>query len=74
MCNWLKDVILESGATGTARDIRSNGSSTAAQANLDLSRILQAGNWSRVSTFQRQYFRPKKISALSSILKVSSRL
>ena len=72
MCNWLKKVIVDSGAAGTARDVRSNGSSTAAQANLDLSRILQAGNWNRVSTFQRHYFRPQKIPALSSILKVSS--
>ena len=71
MCTWLKGVIVESGAVGTARDVRSNGSSTAAQANLDLSRILQAGNWNRVSTFQRHYFRPQKIPALSSILRVS---
>ena len=72
MCNWLKSVIMDSGAAGTARDVRSNGSSTAAQANLDLSRILQAGNWNRVSIFQRHYFRPQKISALSRILYVGS--
>ena len=72
MCNWLKSVIMDSGAAGSARDVRSNGSPTATQANLDLSRILQAGNWNRVSTFQRHYFRPQKISALSSILYVGS--
>ena len=63
---------MDSGAAGSARDVRSNGSPTATQANLDLSRILQAGNWNRVSTFQRHYFRPQKISALSSILYVGS--
>ena len=71
ICNWLSSIIIASGAvSGTARDVRSVGSSTAMQAGMDLGRILQAADWRRVSTFQRHYFKPQKLDCISNILKV----
>ena len=73
MAQWLKEVICSSGAIdGQARDVRSVGASTAAQAKLDLSRILNAGDWKRVETLRRHYFRPQELSAISNILKVGN--
>lgn len=70
ICKWLSSIIIASGAvSGTARDVRSVGSSTAMQAGIDLGRILQAADWKRVSTFQRHYFKPQKLDCISSILK-----
>jgi hypothetical protein len=48
------------------------GSSTAAQAGLDIGRILQAGDWRRMSTFQSHYFKPQRLDCISNILKVAS--
>ena len=53
MCVWLKEVIHSAGAlSGTAKDIRSTGASTAVQAKMDMSQILQAADWRRVSTLR----------------------
>ena len=73
LCKWLKKVIVNSGSlSGSARDVRSVGSSTAAQAGLDIGRILQAGDWRRMSTFQSHYFKPQRLDCISNILKVAS--
>ena len=73
LCKWLKKVIIDSGSlSGSARDVRSVGSSTAAQAGLDIGRILQAGDWRRMSTFQSFYFKPQRLDCISNILKVAS--
>ena len=73
LCKWLKKVIIDSGSlSGSARDVRSVGSSTAAQAGLDIGRILQAGDWKRLSTFQSHYFKPQRLDCISTILKVAS--
>ena len=73
LCKWLKKVIIDSGSlSGSARDVRSVGSSTAAQAGLDIGRILQAGDWRRMSTFQSHYFKPQRLDSISNILKVAS--
>ena len=53
ICKWLKKVIVDSGAlSGSARDVRSVGSSDAAQAGLDIGKIMQFADWRRVRTFQ----------------------
>ena len=73
LCRWLKKVIMDSGAlVGSARDVRSVGSSTAAQAGLDIGRILEAGDWRRLQTFQSHYFKPQRLQCISSILRVVS--
>ena len=73
MCRWLKDVIVGSGVVGgTARDVRSVGASTAIQASLDITRILKAADWQRISTVRRHYFKPQKLETLSVILKTAS--
>ena len=72
MGKWLQDVILEAGLEGTARDVRSVGASTAIQTNMDLSRVMEAADWSRLTMLQRHYFKPQCLSSLSSILNVTS--
>ena len=39
---------------------------------LDIGRILQAGDWKRLSTFQSHYFKPQRLDCISTILKVAS--
>ena len=70
ICKWLKSVIVDSGAvSGSVRDARSAGATTAAQAGIDLGRVMEAADWKRLSTFQRHYFKPQSLDNLSSILK-----
>ena len=72
MCRWLKEVIVDTGSlSGTARDVRSVGASTAVQANMDIKGIMAAANWGRLSTLQRHYFKPQNLSSLSNILNVT---
>ena len=73
MCGWLKEVINLSGAlAGSAKDIRAAGASTAVQANVEMSQVLRAGDWQRVSTLKKFYFKPQKINMLSNILGCAS--
>ena len=71
MCTWLKEIIVKSGAAGSAKDVRSTAASTAFQSNIDMGQILEAANWQRTSTFARFYFKPQKLNSLSNILKMS---
>ena len=68
MSNWLKTVIIEAGCLGNARDVRSVGVSTAIQTGFDMERVLKAGDWQRLSTVRRHYFRPQRLSNLCDIL------
>lgn len=73
MCGWLKEVIRDSGSlSGSARDVRSVGASTAVQAKFDIKQIMEAANWQRLTTLQRHYFKPQSLGSLSSILNVTS--
>ena len=73
MCGWLKKVIVDTGSlSGTARDVRSVGASTAVQARMDIKGIMEAANWQRLSTLQRHYFKPQSLQSLSNILNVTS--
>ena len=73
MSRWLQDVILDAGSPeGSARDVRSVGASTAVQTNMDIGKVMEAANWSRLTTLQRHYFKPQCLSSLSGILNVSS--
>ena len=73
MSRWLQDVILDAGfSEGSARDVRSVGSSTAVQTNMDIGKVMEAANWQRLSTMQRHYFKPQCLQSLSGILNVTS--
>ena len=59
-CKSLKKVIVDSGAlSGSARDVRSVGSSAA---GLDIGKIMQSADWRRVRTFQSHYLKPLFVS------------
>ena len=72
MSKWLQSVILDAGLQDSARDVRSVGASTAIQTNMDLGKVLEAADWSRLTTLQRHYFKPQCLSSLSGILNVIS--
>ena len=72
LSEWLRFVIKEAGnREGLAREVRSVGLSVAVQSNFDLKQALAAGNWQRLSTVRRHYFRPQSLQSLSQILKVA---
>ena len=73
MCRWLKEVILDAGfLSGTARDVRFVGASTAVQASMDIKRVMEAANWQLLSMLQRYYFKPQCLQSLTGILNVTS--
>ena len=75
MSRWLQDVILDAGFPGgSARDVKSVGATTAVQINMDISRVMEAANWQRLSTLQRHYFKPQCIQSLTGILNITSKL
>ena len=47
MSRWLQDA---GSPEGSARDVRSVGSSTAVQTNMDINKMMQAANWTRLTT------------------------
>ena len=60
ICKWLKKVIVDSGAlSGSARDVRSVGSSAA---GLDIGKMMQSVDRRRVRTFQSHYLKPLFVS------------
>ena len=73
MCRWLKEVIVDTDSlSGTVRDVRPVGASTAVQANMDIKRVMEAANWQQLSTLQRHYFKPQSLQSLTEILNVTS--
>ena len=69
MSRWLQDA---GSPEGSARDVRSVGSSTAVQTNMDISKVMEAANWQRLTTMQRHYFKPQCLQSLTGILNVTS--
>ena len=53
MSRWLQDA---GSPEGSAWDVRSVGLSTEIQTNMDISKVLKAANWTRLTTMQRHYF------------------
>ena len=52
---WIVQVITHSGPTGTPGSVRSAASSRASFKGASEQTILKAGEWTRLSTFQRFY-------------------
>ena len=72
LSEWLRFVIRKAGLKeGLPREVRSVGVSVAIQSNFDLKQVLAAGNWQRLSTVRRHYFRPQSLESLSQILRVA---
>ena len=57
IAKWLAMVISLSGQTGTGGSVRSVSSSQAVARGANIETILEAGDWARVSTFRRFYYR-----------------
>ena len=55
MARWISDVISSRGQQGTGGSVRSASSSKALARDLALDSVLEAGEWSRTSTFFRFY-------------------
>ena len=60
IARWIAELIASTGQTGTGGSVRSGGSSKALAGDLDLDSIIEAGEWSRESTFFRFYNRATK--------------
>ena len=69
MSRWLQDA---GSPEGSAWDVRSVGLSTEIQTNMDISKVLKAANWTRLTTMQRHYFKPQCLQSLTGILYVTS--
>ena len=57
IARWIKSVINQSGQTGTGGSTRSVATSTALSKGVTLDKIIKAGDWARVSTFKRHYYK-----------------
>ena len=57
IASWVKSVISQSGQSGTGGSVRSVATSSAFCRGVSLEKILKAGDWSRVSTFKRFYYK-----------------
>ena len=68
LSRWISSVIRLSGQAGSGGSTRSTSSSAAFSKGMSLDAVLEAGNWSRASTFQRFYFKPCNESTLSDIV------
>ena len=61
ICLWLKNTILMSGQTGSGGSTRSASSSRALLNGASLPAVLAAGDWARVSTFKKFYYKPEDL-------------
>jgi len=69
LSSWMSKVIMSSGQTGSSA--RSASVSKLFNSGLSLDKILQAGDWSRASTFLTHYYKPD-VNVSAVILNVSS--
>ena len=70
IARWVKAVIDQSGETGTGGSTRSTSTSTALSKQVTLEKIVKAGDWARVSTFKRHYYRAVPLTVQSANLKM----
>ena len=67
IARWLAQVIGFSGQTGTGGSVRSVSSSYALAKGASLEAVLDAGDWSRVTTFQKFYYQPVPLSYMQHV-------
>ena len=68
VARWLKKTILLSGQAGSGGSTRAASSSQAVMNGASLQAVLAAGDWARVSTFRRFYFKPAELSFQEIVL------
>ena len=69
IARWVKTVIDQSGETGTGGSTRSVATSTALSKGVSSEKIIKAGDWARVSTFKRHYYKAVPLTVQSANLK-----
>ena len=78
IARWIKTVLSRSGIDTTifkAHSIRGASTSAAAEAGISIPEILEAGDWSSQSTFEKFYYRPCKSSSFgTAVLKLASNM
>ena len=65
---WLQQTITRSGQNGTGGSTRAVSSTKALMSGASLAAVLEAGDWARVSTFSRFYYRPVSVTFQASVL------
>ena len=68
LSRWLSKVISLSGQEGTGGSVRSVATSHAMSRGASLETVLQAGDWSRASTFRKLYYKPVPLSFHNQVL------
>ena len=68
IAGWMKNVIKQSGQHGTAGSTRSVSTSHALSRGVTLEKILKAGDWARVSTFKRFYYKAVPVTLQTATL------
>ena len=66
--SWVAKVIAQSGQSGTGGSVRSTSTSRALSRGADLHTVLSAGDWARVTTFRKYYYKAAPLSFLTSVL------
>ena len=57
-----------SGQKGTGGSVRSGSSSYALSKGASIATVLEAGDWSRISTFKKHYYKPVPLSYSEHVL------
>ena len=65
---WLKTVISQSGQQGSGGTVRSVTTSTAIGIGVTMEKVLEAGDWSRASTFRNFYYKSVPINHLQKMM------
>ena len=67
IARWIAQVIAFSGQKGTGGSVRSVSSSYALAKGTSLEAVLCAGDWSRVATFKKFYYKPVPLSYMQNV-------
>jgi hypothetical protein len=68
LLRWLKSVISQSGQHGPGGSVRSVTTSTAIGVGVTIEKVLEAGDWSRASTFRNFYYKSVPINHLQQMM------
>ena len=68
IARWLEKTISLSGQSGSGGSTRSVSTTKALLGGASLAAVLEAGDWARVSTFSRFYFKPSNITFQENVL------
>ena len=66
IAKWICNIIRQIDSASTAHSTRAVGSTNALYNGISLDQVLKAGDWTRVSTFQRHYLGPVNQNSITS--------